>query len=256
MFAHESVSREDLIMPLPENWDGVFYGPESQGELLFDVEPADLAAMFAERPDGPFLAAGGAIDLALNRELDRAGRLADEASRVWPAEPWHLHPGISLMSVILRDTVSAGERGAADTAINDTIASFFTGGFILRVLDPALNGGTADPSWRGVFNPDATLLTGDLSAFVAGLPDNDEAVILVIQAMLDLALNQNATLSSGMTAAAEDKLNGINPTTTSLLRVALGASTLIYTAAKNRAPASVTDPAMRGFVSLLRHAID
>ncbi|HXV26731.1 MAG TPA: hypothetical protein VD862_01760 [Candidatus Paceibacterota bacterium] len=76
-------------MPLPENWDGVFWGPETMGHLLVDPTPEEFMEFLDDYHDNPaFLVGGAVLDLRLNGMTGRADALLAAAKNHWPQAPW------------------------------------------------------------------------------------------------------------------------------------------------------------------------
>ena len=57
-------------MPLPEKWTGLFWGPESNGDLLYDITPEQLCALGAERGDALIIDTGDGKDKLTDAEID------------------------------------------------------------------------------------------------------------------------------------------------------------------------------------------
>ncbi|MBI4118490.1 MAG: hypothetical protein HY455_03080 [Parcubacteria group bacterium] len=54
-------------MGLPQGWDGIFYGLETNGDMLFDLEPEALIAELLKYPkQAAFLVAGAITDLFIH----------------------------------------------------------------------------------------------------------------------------------------------------------------------------------------------
>jgi len=77
-------------MPLPDAWHGIFYGKESGGELLFDLDPQEFIQFIKEdTPNSPqFLIARAYFDLIINDHAERAQALLTAARERWPDSPW------------------------------------------------------------------------------------------------------------------------------------------------------------------------
>ncbi|MDP4038345.1 MAG: hypothetical protein Q8P54_00010 [bacterium] len=120
-------------MPLPETWDGVFYGKETNGDMLFDLDPDEFVSTLAcHRPDGEFLVAGGVFDLFWNNEKDRAIKLMDLGHTMWPNAPWALIPFIRLTAKNILEC--GGELDFIEAGINNTIAMLFEGGLVVKTF--------------------------------------------------------------------------------------------------------------------------
>lgn len=76
-------------MPLPANWSGVFWGPETMGNMLVDRTPDSIMEFLDDYPDNPAFLVGGAVfDLRLNGMTDRAEQLLAAADKRWPTALW------------------------------------------------------------------------------------------------------------------------------------------------------------------------
>ena len=78
-------------MSLPQNWKGIFWGKETQGDLLFDCTPEEFAfrmEMYPEQGSPAFFIAGACVDFIINREDDRAQAFFDEGKKRYPKEEW------------------------------------------------------------------------------------------------------------------------------------------------------------------------
>lgn len=76
-------------MPLPENWKGLFYGPETMAHALVDWEPGKFVGFLVNYPDDPvFLIGGACFDLRLHDMDERADALLKVAEGQWPTVPW------------------------------------------------------------------------------------------------------------------------------------------------------------------------
>ncbi|MBI4120734.1 MAG: hypothetical protein HY457_00555 [Parcubacteria group bacterium] len=83
-------------MGLPEGWNGIFYGPETSGDMLFDLEAQALIDELAKYPkQAPFLVAGAIMDLFIHDPNSaKAVKLIVFASKRWEGKdfPWVLIP--------------------------------------------------------------------------------------------------------------------------------------------------------------------
>ena len=77
-------------MPLPEKWSGIFYGKETCGDFLFDMDGETFVSFVQEHPEQvpPFLAAGAVFDLTMHGYKERAEDLLVYARESWPDSPW------------------------------------------------------------------------------------------------------------------------------------------------------------------------
>ncbi|HXV27322.1 MAG TPA: hypothetical protein VD862_04870 [Candidatus Paceibacterota bacterium] len=109
-------------MPLPENWNGVFYGPGLMDDCLIDWEPARYVAMLDDHCEGDlagfiFLIGGAYLDLSLHNMRERAEEILKEAERRHTNVPWNFFrtrtPGL-LQSI---RTLGPGNRALLATAL-------------------------------------------------------------------------------------------------------------------------------------------
>ncbi|HVA11244.1 MAG TPA: hypothetical protein VNG32_03685 [Candidatus Dormibacteraeota bacterium] len=84
-------------MPLPENWDGVFYSAETSGDMIYDLAPKEFVGMVGEiQPDSvEFLIAGAVYDLLANGDHGRAEEYLEVARGEFPEAPWDEIPAIA-----------------------------------------------------------------------------------------------------------------------------------------------------------------
>ncbi len=116
-------------MPLPQDWDGVFYSADTHGDLLFDLEAAELVDGLATRPDGPFLVAGAVFDLLWAKETDRATAILALAMDRWPNEPWqHLS---SLYAGACNQLEIGRDKQVLAAAVSNIVTNTFTGGTLI-----------------------------------------------------------------------------------------------------------------------------
>ena len=71
-------------MPLPQDWNGAFWGPGAWDNNLFDLEPPQIVeALLKLAGMGilPYLITGAYLDLKKNGHADRASQVIDAAKR-------------------------------------------------------------------------------------------------------------------------------------------------------------------------------
>jgi hypothetical protein len=75
-------------MPLPENWDGVFYPEETCGDQIFDLSPTGFIEFVSAHDVNPrFVTAGACFDLLWNDYKEESQALAVAAQKRWKGDP-------------------------------------------------------------------------------------------------------------------------------------------------------------------------
>ena len=119
-------------MPLPNDWDGVFYSTETQGDLLFDLSAEDFIALLADRPDAPFLYAGAMFDLLFNEQKERFKALFKAAAQARPDQPWVAVIGVCGLAI--QERQSGTPQNRISRLAYNTVARYFDGGVTVTTL--------------------------------------------------------------------------------------------------------------------------
>ncbi|HTK04706.1 MAG TPA: hypothetical protein VL500_03920 [Candidatus Eisenbacteria bacterium] len=118
-------------MPLPENWNGIFYSADTGGDLLYDLTPDDFAIVAERSGDDPaFLFAGAHFDMRLHGDDDRAAAFLAFAKAKWPEAPWSAYE--MMLETCLPD--ARGQHKDDDRhrlAVCNAVSYLFTGVMIL-----------------------------------------------------------------------------------------------------------------------------
>jgi hypothetical protein len=118
-------------MPLPANWNGIFYSAETWGDLLYDLPPDEFALVAERSVDDPaFLFAGAHFDLRLHGDDERAATFLACGKAKWPDAPWSAYEMI--VETVLPDARGPHKNDADHRlAVCNAVSYLFTGVMIL-----------------------------------------------------------------------------------------------------------------------------
>jgi hypothetical protein len=125
-------------MPLPEDWNGVFYDKDSSGDWLFDLSPAEFYETVKDRPDAQFLIAGACFDLFNAGEKDRYRSFMAFATGKWKDKILHF-AAIPFIQFFAVEMLRAGaDRETVRMAVSNFFTQLFAG---LSLYTRQLNAG-------------------------------------------------------------------------------------------------------------------
>jgi hypothetical protein len=120
-------------MSLPDDWDGIFYGKETSGDMLFDLTPEEfISTILKQRPGEEFLIAGAICDLLWNKQFEIAEEMLGKAKNICQDQPWEALPAILITA---QQILNCGaDRETVGTGVNNTVAAFFRGGISIHAF--------------------------------------------------------------------------------------------------------------------------
>ncbi|HTM68473.1 MAG TPA: hypothetical protein VL426_04180 [Candidatus Binatia bacterium] len=113
-------------MPLPKDWNGIFYSAETGGDLLYDLDVDGFARVAEDSGDDPaFLFAGAHFDLRLHGDDARAAAFLAAGKAKWPEAPWSAYE--MLVETSMPDAKARRDDKDHDLAISNAVSYLFTG---------------------------------------------------------------------------------------------------------------------------------